>query len=53
VLFELRKYDYFRLATPGRKIEAADKPDSGHRETKAWGVLKDVRCKASVRHVGT
>jgi hypothetical protein len=52
-MFELQKYDYFKLATPDGKIQAAAKSDSHHRETEAWGLLNGVECYASVRSLGT
>ncbi len=52
-MFDLQKYDYFKLATSDGKIQAAAKPDSRHREMEAWGVLNGVECHASVRHLGT
>ncbi|MGE3149094.1 MAG: hypothetical protein AB7K04_08515 [Pseudorhodoplanes sp.] len=50
--FDLKKYDYFKLATPDGKLRVAGPNDSRHRELEAFGVLDGIKCHASVRHLG-
>ncbi len=50
--FALEKYDYFKIATPDGTIVAADKFDSCHRETQAFGIFDGVACEARVRELG-
>ncbi len=50
--FDLKKYDYFKLAEPEGTITAADQPGSWHRDRMAHGVLGGVAHQVEIEDLG-
>lgn len=50
--FDLRKYDYFKLAGADGTIVAADQPGSWHRDRMAHGVLNGAAHQVEIEDLG-
>ncbi len=50
--FDLKKYDYFKLAMPDGQVVTAEQPGSWHRDRMAHGVLNGVAHDVEIEDLG-